>query len=341
MIKHPLKNKAAGRGLERPMEPKDIQLLLPNLKFSHEASNFHLWETFSHKRYLFCPQAKAKEKTYEFRRETPRGIQVSYVIPEPVITPRAREGLRTVVPTIFPPSAVNRGESVHVRPPEPERRPRPTPPAALTLQESARFPKKRGRKPKLHLHYDKDGGSSSAEPDSKRSRFLEEPVSQGLSKMSRRLHHHGETSDHSLIQLTKRFQEETTITPKSCSEQRHAGSASLSYTCAFSPDARRRDQGVHRTHCLSRMSIPQSSKLKHSAEHRSHQVKDSCLPREQPDAICAQSESIDDSLALPASSWTPSFTSLDSVTVTDVTMNFLTVTIKESSTDKGFFRDKR
>ncbi|KAI3359870.1 hypothetical protein L3Q82_014222, partial [Scortum barcoo] len=106
--------------------------------------------------FLLKAKAKAKEKTYEFRAEAPRGIQVSYPIPEPVITPRAREGLRTVVPTIFPPSAVNRGESVHVRPPEPERRPRPTPPAALTVQESARVPKKRGRKPKLHLHFDRD-----------------------------------------------------------------------------------------------------------------------------------------------------------------------------------------
>ncbi|XP_071329856.1 chromobox protein homolog 8a isoform X2 [Trachinotus anak] len=291
--------------------------------------------------FLLKAKAKAKEKTYEFRRETPRGIQVSYPIPEPVITPRAREGLRAVVPTIFPPSAVNRGESVHVRPPEPERRPRPTPSAALTLQESAGFPKKRGRKPKLHLHYDQDDACSSAEPDTKRSRFLEEPAPHGLPKMARRLHHHGETSDHSLIQLTKRFQEETTITPKSSSEQRHMGGAGLSYTCAFSPDARKSGQMGHRTHYLSRMSVPQVGKLKHSAEHRSHQVKQYCLPREQPAVISTQAESTHDSPAGSASSWTPTFTNLDTVTVTDVTMNFLTVTIRESSTDKGFFSDKR
>ncbi|XP_039974485.1 chromobox protein homolog 8a [Xiphias gladius] len=289
----------------------------------------------------FLLKAKAKEKTYEFRREAPRGIQVSYPVPEPVITPRAREGLRAVVPTIFPPSAVNRGESVQVRPPETERRPRPTPPAALTLQESARFPKKRGRKPKLHLQYEKDSGSGPAEPDAKRNRFLEEPVSHGLSKMTRRLHHHGETSDHSLVQLTKRFQEETTITPKSSSEQRHLGDAGLSYTCAFSPDGRKSDQRGHRTYCLSRMSGPRPGKLTHSAEHRSHQVKECRLPRDPSAVISPQSESIHDSSARPASSWTPSLASLDTVTVTDVTMNFLTVTIRESSTDKGFFRDKR
>ncbi|XP_042337163.1 chromobox protein homolog 8-like [Plectropomus leopardus] len=272
--------------------------------------------------FLLKAKAKAKEKTYEFRKEAPRGIQVSYPIPEPVITPRAREGLRSVVPTIFPPSAVNRGESVHVRPPEPERRPRPTPPAALTLQETVRFPKKRGRKPKLHLQYDEDDGGASAEPDTKRSRSLEE---HGL---SRRLLHHGETSDHSLMQLTRRFQEETTISPK------HSGERRLSYSCAFSPDVRKSHQGGHRTKCLGRMSIhrPGSSTEEH---RRHHQVKECCQP------AVISSQSIHEQPTRGASSWTPSFTSLDTVTVTDVTLNFLTVTIRESSTQKGFFREKR
>lgn len=287
--------------------------------------------------FLLKAKEKAKEKTYEFRREAPRGIQVSYPIPEPVVTPRAREGLRTVVPTIFPPSAINRGESVHVGPPEPERRPRPTPPTPLAAQEPLRFPKKRGRKPKLHLHFDKEEGSSSVGPEAKRSRLLDEPLTHGLSKMSQRLHHHhhhhhhhhGETSDHSLLQLTKRFQEETTITPKSSSEQRNAAGAGLSYSCAFRPGARKSDQGAHRTHCLSRMY-----KLKQHGGHRSHH-------REQA-AVISSSQPVHDPSARPsASSWTPCFTNLDTVTVTDVTMNFLTVTVRESSTDKGFFREKR
>lgn len=228
-----------------------------------------------------------------------------------------------MVPTIFPPSAVNRGESVHVRPPEPDRRPRHTAPAALTAQESFRVPKKRGRKPKLHLQYDQDDGGGSAEPDTKRAR-LEEPAPQGLHKAPRRLHHHGETSDHGLMQLTRRFQEETTITPKPGSGQRHAG---LSYGCAFGPDVRKSHPGGHRTSCASGLSIPQPRKLKPPAEHGGHQV-------EQPALGSTQS-------TRPASSWTPCFTNVDSVTVTDVTMNLLTVTIRESSTDKGFFREKR
>lgn len=244
-----------------------------------------------------------------------------------------------MVPTIFPPSAVNRGESVHVRPPELERRPRPPPPAALTVQESTRIPKKRGRKPKLHLHYGKDDGGRSAEPDAKRGRLLEE--SHGVSKMPRRLHPHGEMSDHSLIQLTKRFQEETTITPKSCSGHRRVGGARLSYSCAFDPDVRSSGPGAHRTSCVSGMTIPQPRKLKHSAEARRHQANECCLPREQPDGVPAKAEALHDSSAGPASSWAPCFTNVDTVTVTDVTMNFLTVTVRESSTDEGFFRGKR
>ncbi|XP_074551911.1 chromobox protein homolog 8a [Halichoeres trimaculatus] len=281
--------------------------------------------------FLLKAKAKAKDKTYEFRGEAPRGIQVSYPIPEPVITPRAREGLRAVVPTIFPPSAINRGESVLMRLPEPERRPRPTP----KTQEPARIPKKRGRKPKLHFHYEEDDDDGSEEPEVKRSRPLEVPGSHSFSKLPHRLHphhhHRGETSDHSLNLLTKRFQVETTITPKSSNEQRHAG---LSYSCAFSPDVSTSEQRLHRTSSLTGMSAPSHKKLKHPTEQRRHQVREFCPTREQPEVI-------HDQPTHPASSWTPSFTNLDTVTVTDVTMNFLTVTVRESSTDKGFFKGKR
>lgn len=270
--------------------------------------------------FLLKAKAKAKEKTYEFRRESSRGIQVSYPIPEPVVTPRAREGLRAVVPTIFPPSAVNRGESVPIRLPEPERRHRPAPFEALLDRESMRSPKKRGRKPKLHPHYDPHEGSSSTEPPPKRSRSLDEQ-----SIMSRRLHDHGETSDHSLLQLTKRFQEETTITPKSISEQRHAGLSS--YTCAFSPSVRKSNPEGYRIYSLSRMHFPQHGKLRRPSEDRIHQ---DAVPSPQPDPTASS-----------APTWTPCFSNWDSVTVTDVTMNLLTVTIRESSTAKGFFRDKR
>lgn len=250
-------------------------------------------------------QAKAKEKSYDFRGDAFRGIQVSYPVPEPVLTPRAREGLRTVVPTIFPPSAVNRGESVHIRSLEPERRYRP-------LQH---LPKKRGRTPKQSFPYDEDDGGTSAEPYEKRSKAAEAPE-------SRRLHPHREAPDHGLIQLTRRFQEETTITPKPCGEQRCVEGAGLRYSCVIRPDVRKSDPGAHRTG-----TDPQLRRPRHSDGLQTHRREES-----RPAAL---------GLADHDPSWTPRFSTLDAVTVTDVTVNLLTVTVRESSSDKGFFRQKR
>uniref|UniRef100_A0AAR2J3A2 Chromo domain-containing protein n=1 Tax=Pygocentrus nattereri TaxID=42514 RepID=A0AAR2J3A2_PYGNA len=52
-------------------------------------------------------------------------------------------------------------------------------------------------------------------------------------------------------------------------------------------------------------------------------------------------ENILDSRLFAAFEESPCFSSVEKVIVTDVTTNFLTVTIKESSTDEGFFKDKR
>ncbi|XP_072299477.1 chromobox protein homolog 8a [Eucyclogobius newberryi] len=229
--------------------------------------------------FLLKAQAKARNKPHELRRATPRSVGLVSARSECVITPRAREGLRAVVPTIYPPSAVNRGESVPVGYTDLERRYRP----AITDKEVIR--KKRGRKPKRPLGYQ----------EVKRSRSLEECPA------TRPLHY----SDHTLNMLTKRFEEETTITPKS----------SASYTCTLGTVDTR-------THFVNRMSH-------HPLKHR-------------PAIIPALSDP--DDHTPPAdfcTLWTPPLNRVEAVTVTDVTMNFLTVTIRESSTDKGFFKDKR
>uniref|UniRef100_A0A8C6TPV8 Chromobox homolog 8a (Pc class homolog, Drosophila) n=1 Tax=Neogobius melanostomus TaxID=47308 RepID=A0A8C6TPV8_9GOBI len=233
--------------------------------------------------FLLKVCCKARDKPYEFRRDASRPAnQVSYDTSECVITPRAREGLRAVVPTIYPPSAVNRGEAVCVRFTEPDRRHRPP----VTREEIA--PKKRGRKPKIPVEY----------REVKRSRSLEE-----CSK-TRRIHNQG-TSDHTLNLLTKRFEEETTITPKSSA-----------YTCSL---GRTVDS---RTHIVNRMSL-------HPLKHRPAIIPALSDPNDHapPPDLC--------------SSWMPSLNNLDAVTVTDVTMNFLTVTILESSSAKGFFKEKK
>lgn len=234
--------------------------------------------------FLLKAKAKARDKPYEFRRDAFRQAeQVSYASSECVITPRAREGLRAVVPTIYPPSAVNRGETIPVRFTEPDRRHR------LAVTDVEDVPKKRGRKPKNPSDYQ----------EVKRSRSLEE------CPKTRRLHYEG-ASDQTLNLLTKRFEEETTITPKS----------SVSYTCAVGRTA------DSRTHFVNRMSL-------HPLKHRP--------------AIIPALTDPHDHTPLPdlCSSWAPSLKNLDAVTVTDVTMNFLTVTILESSTAQGFFKENR
>ncbi|XP_062308296.1 chromobox protein homolog 8a isoform X1 [Osmerus eperlanus] len=289
--------------------------------------------------FLLKAKAKARVKTYEFRREIPRGIQVSYPVPEPVFTPRAREGLRAVVPTIFPPSTVNRGESVRVRPSGPERRPRLASQSSFRVEEFVNVPKKRGPKPKVHSRFDINSDSSSTVPANK-SR-LGEVEEYDLSKTQRHYPHEEETSNKSVIQLTRKFQEDTTITQKASSAQRQVGSASHSRTM-------NRDNGhplmagpehqSHRTNdCPGAISI-QHPKLKPLSKNYRH--NSDYINQDQPTVVAKIPESIN--VDKPSKvSWTPCLGNLEKVVVTDVTTNFLTVTIKESSTDQGFFKPKR
>ncbi|CAB1342339.1 unnamed protein product [Coregonus sp. 'balchen'] len=289
-------------------------------------------------------KAKATAKTYECRREMPRGIRVSYPVPEPMITPRAREGLRPIVPTIFPPSTVNRGESVRVRPPEPERRPRPAPPPSFMAEEFVNIPKKRGPKPKLRLRFNIEPDSCPTEEPAKRSRLEEQQAPCGLSKMSRHCHHKGEMSERSVIQLTRRFQEGTSIVPKSNDAQRLVGT--VSHPGTHSHDGRlvhkaRLDHQSRMTlECVGGMSIPHP-KLKHVSKNHFCGASDSSSSMQQSRPIVvAKSHASRSSGEQSAESWRPRLDNVEKVVVTDVTTNFLTVTIKESSTDKGFFKDK-
>ncbi|XP_055754329.1 chromobox protein homolog 8-like isoform X1 [Salvelinus fontinalis] len=288
--------------------------------------------------FLLKAKEKATAKTYECRREMPRGIRVSYPVPTPMITPRAREGLRAVVPTIFPPSTVNRGESVRVR--LPERRSRPAPLPSFMAEEFVNIPKKRGPKPKFRLGFNMEPDSCPTEEPEKRSRLEEQHVPYGLSKMSRHCHHEGETSERSVIQLTRRFQEGTSIVPKSNNAHRRVGT--VSHPGTHSHDGRlvhkaRLDHQSRRTlECPGGMSVPHT-KLKHF-----YRASDSSSSMQQSSPIVgAKLPASRSSGEQSAGSWRPRLDNVEKVVVTDVTTNFLTVTIKESSTDRGFFKDKR
>ena len=87
--------------------------------------------------------------------------------------------------------------------------------------------------------------------------------------------------------------------------------------------------------------------MKHLAHSSLYQKKEDTPPPVAP--LCQPALLVKVPVAPPQDSgqpeedlcWRPCLGNLEKVVVTDVTTNFLTVTIKESSTDKGFFKDKR
>ncbi|KAB5553952.1 hypothetical protein PHYPO_G00044560 [Pangasianodon hypophthalmus] len=279
--------------------------------------------------FLLKAKAKAKAKSDEFRREMSREIRVSFPVAEPVVTPRAREGLRTVVPTIFPPSTVNRGESVRVRSPEPERRSRPPVSPTHALMDAVNTPKKRGPKPKLRFPV--SAPSSSCSPTDPVKRRADEHLSFIPTKISRPAHHSGETSNCSVIQLTQRFQAESGKPPK----QLACGSSS---GVALGGTLRKTAHDIlgHGTkHFSSGPSVPHT-KRKHLSKNSLFQPDDLPIDHLSPKYPVPQNHGDEDE-----ESWTPCLNNMEKIIVTDITSNSLTVTIKESSTDQGFFKEQR
>lgn len=271
-----------------------------------------------------------KAKSYEFRSEAVRGMHITYPTAEPVVTPRAREGLRAVVPTIYPPSAVNRGESVHVHQ------------QALLQQTSSdgliHIPKKRGPKPKPRF---KDGRCSAAasEPHKRRAEEQGSHSPHKLAKLQggeeRRLmdvaHRHPENHAHSHKHHHHHHY-----------HHHHSQTRGSSYKQLYSDrslHSHRSDLDPHRTKdgsgCVAPAHLKQNPKMSHG------RVPPAALPlMEKPYFLDRPSPTrLDEDF--DEVTWRPCLSSVEKVLVTDVTSNFLTVTIKESSTSQGFFKDKR
>ncbi|XP_028992433.1 chromobox protein homolog 8b [Betta splendens] len=276
------------------------------------------------KTFLLKAQAKVKGKAYEFRSEAARGMRVTYPSPEPVVTPRAREGLRAVVPTIFPPSTVNRGESVRVPATELAtceiRQPslRQTCPGSLM-----QVPKKRGPKPKPRF------GSTASEPHKRRDE-------EQLSHSPHTLATLQGVEDVTLVKFAQRHPEDHSHCHKHHHHHRHqhhhhtlsqglsGGSSYKQLYLDHSPRPHRMDVNIH-------MAKDGSSHL--APAHFKHQMeKPYFLDRPSPTRFDDDADEV---------TWRPSLGNVEKILVTDVTTNFLTVTIKESSTAKGFFKDKR
>ncbi|XP_051568073.1 chromobox protein homolog 8b [Myxocyprinus asiaticus] len=283
------------------------------------------------KTFLLKAQAKEKAKSYEFRNDSSRGIRVTYSSPEPVVTPRAREGLRAVVPTIFPPSTVNRGESVRLPPPEPREQhsPHSPRPNADTFSPT---PKKRGRKPKLRFT---DVYTSSLNPEPAK-RTAEETMASIPSKMAKL--GLGEEEEmcsdiseriklsHKHLDATYSLKQNRVVASRSTQQISAEWSLHSNRVDGDLQDTRTKEQTSHFHH-------------KHLSKRSTFEQGDST--NRQPSLIAKIPVSRIYGEPEEADTWRPSLSNVEKVVVTDVTTNFLTVTIKESSTDEGFFKDKR
>ncbi|KAM4749927.1 chromobox protein homolog 8b [Anableps anableps] len=287
------------------------------------------------KTFLLKAQAKGKTRSYEFRSEAVRGMHITYPTPEPVFTPRAREGLRAVVPTIFPPSAVNRGESMRVRPSElsPHEHQRPS------LQQSGsvgqvQTPKKRGPKPKPRFV---DGSCSPVVSEPHKRRAEEEEESHGPYKLSKfqgdemrlqklahrhsenhKHHHHHHYYHHHHHHHTQK------VSSRSSYKQLHSHR---------STDPHRTKGGSSYLAAAAHFKHRHTASQSRSRPTKFPQVeKPYFLDRQSPTRFHDNQDEM---------TWRPCLSNVENVLVTDVTANFLTVTIKESSTSKGFFKDLR
>uniref|UniRef100_UPI0037E825B2 chromobox protein homolog 8b n=1 Tax=Semicossyphus pulcher TaxID=241346 RepID=UPI0037E825B2 len=293
------------------------------------------------KTFLLKAQAKVKTKSYEFRSEAVRGMHITYPTPEPVVTPRAREGLRAVVPTIFPPSTVNRGESVRVRPPELSIREHHQP----SLQQISpdgliHAPKKRGPKPKPRF---KDSSCSPVVSEHHKRRAEEQVIPHKLAK-----YQGGE--EMRLVRVAHRHPENHGHSHKHHHHYHHhhhhmhnrGSSGGVSFKQFYSDRSlhpHRTDMDTHRTKDSSSYLAP--AHFKHQPKMSQSLSRPAELPQmEKPYFLDRPSPTrlVDD---FDEVTWRPSLGNVEKVLVTDVTTNFLTVTIKESSTSKGFFKDKR
>ncbi|XP_027423819.1 chromobox protein homolog 8 [Zalophus californianus] len=303
------------------------------------------------KTFLLKAQAKAKAKTYEFRSDSARGIRIPYPGRSPqdlASTSRAREGLRNM--GLSPPgSSSSTGSACRVEPPrdrdrerererERERdRERERERGASRTDDKPSSPgdssKKRGPKPRKELLDPSQrplGEASDGLGDYLKGRKLDEAPS-GAGKFP---------AGHSVIQLARRQD----------SDLAQCGVASPSpaeATGKLAVDTFPARVIKHRATFLEARGQgtldPGGPRVRHGSgtpgsvgglyrDMGAQGGRPSLIARIPVARILGDPEE---------ESWSPSLTNLEKVVVTDVTSNFLTVTIKESNTDQGFFKEKR
>ncbi|KAM5135225.1 chromobox protein homolog 8 [Mantella aurantiaca] len=275
------------------------------------------------KTFLLKAQAKANAKTYEFRKDSARGVRLpSPVPPAQQIPPRAREGLRSG------PNSSQEGSGPNDIFPEGLN----TPPDITEERYILNIKKKRHRR-----------GKGLRKEDAPTLRMSPSNHSGPADHVtaSTRVHQGGPLKykpTYSVIQLARRHNSE----PGSTSQ------TDLFFKPKDLGDGHTRHKAAtdrQKTHCKS--ANPQETiapKSRHSSGYHqqvsdfykgalvTHRGKPSLIARIPVARILGEPED---------EAWRPSEDNLEKVIVTDVTSNFLTVTIKESNTDQGFFKDKR
>lgn len=291
-----------------------------------------------HNTFLLQAQAKAKAKTYEFRSDSTRGIRIPYPGRSPqdlASTSRAREGLRN---TGLPPPGSSTSTCRADPPRDRDRdRDRERDRGTSRVDEKPSSPgdssKKRGPKPRKELLDPSQrplGEPSDGLGEYLKGRKLDETPS-GIGKFS---------AGHSVIQLARR--QDSDLVQYGVTSPSSAEASGKLAADTFPARVIK-----HRAALLEAKGQgaldPGGTRVRHSSGTPGSVgslYRDMGAQRGRPSLIARIP--VARILGDPEEeSWSPSLTNLEKVVVTDVTSNFLTVTIKESNTDQGFFKEKR
>lgn len=281
------------------------------------------------KTFLLKAQAKANAKTYEFRSESARGLRIPYPgHPPQDMQSRSRDGLRSV-PSSSQDSSETQVDIFKERL------------GSTDIREH--YPLKIKKKKKCHhaklLH--KGSVQTLRMSPAIHTSQTEQILNSAKTDDSGPLEYH---STHGVIQLARR-------------QNLDLGSSSQIEHCFVS-----KEHGLVQStqHGLGKSSADPSL---HRTKNKGDVFKDAVIPRTKINSECQDQVSDFYSEALlthgrkpsliaripvarifgepEEEPWRPPVDNLEKVVVTDVTSNFLTVTIKESNTDQGFFKDKR
>ncbi|KAM4663083.1 chromobox protein homolog 8 [Discoglossus pictus] len=287
------------------------------------------------KTFLLKAQAKANAKTYEFRSESARGVRIPYPgRPPQDLSSRSREGLRSI-PTASQGSSSSPGEIFKQRFDRPE---------VQGEQYPLKLKKRKRRKHGKDLHKT-DPSPLRVSPTNLPGQLEQAGTSARVEEAGPGKYH----SAHSVIQMARRQDLELGSPSQVPSGYLHR-ERGLTQTVQDMPEQPGIDTHPHRTkHRADFMSSKCQEtgvhhRKKHSSGHHGHLSnfyrgalgthggKPSLIARIPVSRILGEPEE---------EPWRPPVDNLEKVIVTDVTSNFLTVTIKESNTDQGFFKEKR